>query len=46
MPTVTDLSPSELVLAWHERHRPPLLESFVTTCQVLADTPPARDGTG
>ncbi|HEY8526956.1 MAG TPA: LysR family transcriptional regulator [Acidimicrobiales bacterium] len=37
MPTVTDLSPSELVLAWHERHRPPLLESFIAICQqVLA----------
>jgi DNA-binding transcriptional LysR family regulator len=32
MPIVSDLSPSELVLAWHERHRPPLLESFVATC--------------
>jgi len=40
MPTVSDLSPSELVLAWHERHRPPLLESFVATCQeVLAEAP-------
>jgi DNA-binding transcriptional LysR family regulator len=39
MPTVSDLSPSELVLAWHERHRPPLLEAFVATCQqVLADS--------
>jgi len=26
---VTDLSPAELVLAWHERHCPPLLERFV-----------------
>jgi DNA-binding transcriptional LysR family regulator len=40
MPTVTDLSPSELVLAWHERHRPPLLESFVAVCEeVLAGLP-------
>ena len=39
MPTVSDLSPSELVLAWHERHRPPLLEAFVATCQqVVAET--------
>ena len=29
---VHDLSPSELVLAWNERHCPPLLETFVTTC--------------
>jgi hypothetical protein len=38
-----DLSPSELVLAWNERHCPPLLETFVTTCQrVVNDT---RDST-
>jgi DNA-binding transcriptional LysR family regulator len=47
MPQVSDLSPSELVLAWHERHRPPLLEAFVATCQqVVADTrnpPTGRD---
>jgi DNA-binding transcriptional LysR family regulator len=30
---VYDLSPSELVLAWNERHCPPLLETFVTTCE-------------
>ena len=30
---VHDLTPSELVLAWNERHCPPLLETFVTTCQ-------------
>jgi DNA-binding transcriptional LysR family regulator len=30
---VHDLSPSELVLAWNERHCPPLLETFVTTCE-------------
>jgi DNA-binding transcriptional LysR family regulator len=33
---VDDLSPSELVLAWNERHCPPLLETFVTTCQRVA----------
>jgi DNA-binding transcriptional LysR family regulator len=33
---VHDLSPSELVLAWNERHCPPLLETFVTTCQRVA----------
>ena len=42
MPTVGDLPPSELVLAWHERHRPPLLELFVTLCQeVLVQPSPA-----
>jgi DNA-binding transcriptional LysR family regulator len=30
---VDDLSPSELVLAWNERHCPPLLETFVNTCE-------------
>jgi len=30
---VHDLSPSELVLAWHERHCPPLLETFVAMCE-------------
>ena len=30
---VHDISPSELVLAWHERHCPPLLETFATACQ-------------
>jgi DNA-binding transcriptional LysR family regulator len=35
---VHDLSPSELVLAWNERHCPPLLETFVTLCeQVVSD---------
>jgi DNA-binding transcriptional LysR family regulator len=29
---VRDLSPAELVLAWHERHCPPLLETFVGLC--------------
>ena len=29
---VRDLSPSELVLAWNERHCPPLLETFVALC--------------
>jgi DNA-binding transcriptional LysR family regulator len=37
---VRDLSPSELVLAWNERHCPPLLETFAALCeQVAADTP-------
>jgi DNA-binding transcriptional LysR family regulator len=41
MPVVDDLPPSELVLAWHERQRPPLLEAFVETCAaVVADTAP------
>jgi DNA-binding transcriptional LysR family regulator len=30
---VHDLSPSELVLAWNERHCPPLLETFVVMCE-------------
>jgi DNA-binding transcriptional LysR family regulator len=30
---VPDLSPSELVLAWNERHCPPLLETFVALCK-------------
>jgi hypothetical protein len=35
---VHDLSPSELVLAWNERHCPPLLETFVTLCaRVVSD---------
>jgi DNA-binding transcriptional LysR family regulator len=38
---VHDLSPSELVLAWNERHCPPLLEMFVTTCERVVDD--ARD---
>jgi DNA-binding transcriptional LysR family regulator len=33
MPVVSDIGPAELVLAWHERHQPPLLDAFVTTCQ-------------
>jgi len=38
MPVVSDIGPAELVLAWHERHQPPLLDAFVTTCQdVLAE---------
>jgi DNA-binding transcriptional LysR family regulator len=35
---VTDLSPAELVLAWHERHCPPLLETFVRLCAEVAGT--------
>ena len=38
MPEVSDIGPTELVLAWHERQRPPLLDAFVSTCQeVLAE---------
>jgi DNA-binding transcriptional LysR family regulator len=33
---VRDLSPSELVLAWNERHCPPLLETFVELCRQVA----------
>jgi DNA-binding transcriptional LysR family regulator len=33
---VDDLSPSELVLAWNERHCPPLLESFAALCERVA----------
>jgi DNA-binding transcriptional LysR family regulator len=38
---VTDLSPAELVLAWHERHCPPLLETFVRLCADVVGTEPA-----
>lgn len=33
---VRDLSPSELVLAWNERHCPPLLETFAALCRQVA----------
>jgi DNA-binding transcriptional LysR family regulator len=33
---VQDLSPSELVLAWNERHCPPLLETFAALCEQVA----------
>lgn len=33
---VADLTPSELVLAWHERRCPPLLETFARLCQQVA----------
>ena len=33
---VRDLSPSELVLAWNERHYPPLLETFAARCEEVA----------
>jgi DNA-binding transcriptional LysR family regulator len=33
---VRDLSPSELVLAWNERHQPPLLETFAALCGQVA----------
>jgi DNA-binding transcriptional LysR family regulator len=41
---VLDLSPSELVLAWNERHCPPLLETFAAVCAQVASgdgSPPA-----
>jgi DNA-binding transcriptional LysR family regulator len=38
---VTDLSPAELVLAWHERHCPPLLETFARLCAEVVGEPPA-----
>jgi DNA-binding transcriptional LysR family regulator len=47
MPVVSDIGPSELVLAWHERHQPPLLDAFVTTCQdVLAASNEIKSGAG
>jgi DNA-binding transcriptional LysR family regulator len=40
---VTDISPSELVLAWNERHCPPLLETFATLFgQVAAESQRSR----
>src|SRR3954453_11866290 len=33
---VADLPPSELVLAWNERHCPPLLETFAALCEQVA----------
>jgi DNA-binding transcriptional LysR family regulator len=33
---VRDLTASELVLAWNERHCPPLLETFAALCQQVA----------
>ena len=39
---VTDISPSELVLAWNERHCPPLLETFARLCaQVAGEAQPS-----
>jgi DNA-binding transcriptional LysR family regulator len=38
---VRDLGPSELVLAWHERHCPPLLETFAAICREVVG---AREG--
>jgi DNA-binding transcriptional LysR family regulator len=46
---VTDLSPAELVLAWHERHCPPLLERFVRLCADVSgheDEAPAHAARG
>jgi DNA-binding transcriptional LysR family regulator len=36
MVPVPDLSPAELVLAWHERRCPPLLETFARFCEQVA----------
>jgi DNA-binding transcriptional LysR family regulator len=33
---VSDLSPAELVLAWHERRCPPLLQTFARFCEQVA----------
>jgi DNA-binding transcriptional LysR family regulator len=33
---VSDLSPAELVLAWHEHRCPPLLETFARFCEQVA----------
>jgi DNA-binding transcriptional LysR family regulator len=33
---VADLSPAELVLAWHERRCPPLLQTFARFCEQVA----------
>ena len=33
---VSDLSPAELVLAWHEQRCPPLLETFARFCEKIA----------
>jgi DNA-binding transcriptional LysR family regulator len=41
---VTDLPPSELVLAWSERHCPPLLETFAALCEQVVTGGPARAG--
>jgi DNA-binding transcriptional LysR family regulator len=38
---VHDLSPSELVLAWNERHGSPLLETFAALCGQVAAQPGA-----
>lgn len=36
MVPVRDLGPSELVLAWNERHSPPLLDTFTAFCAQVA----------
>jgi DNA-binding transcriptional LysR family regulator len=38
---VRDLAPSELVLAWNERHCPPLLETFAALCEQIVS---GKDG--
>jgi DNA-binding transcriptional LysR family regulator len=35
MPVVTDLSPSELVLAWHDSQQPPFLKTFADACAAV-----------
>ena len=37
MPVVTDVPPSELVLAWHDSRQPPFLKSFADACQAVID---------
>jgi DNA-binding transcriptional LysR family regulator len=47
---VADLAPSELVLAWNERHCPPLLETFAALCEQVVTgaytSPSASDSVG
>ena len=37
MPVVTDVPPSELVLAWHDSRQPPFLKSFADACRAVVD---------
>jgi len=37
MPVVTDVPPSELVLAWHDSRQPPFLKTFVDACRAVVD---------
>jgi DNA-binding transcriptional LysR family regulator len=43
MRPVHDLSPSELVLAWNQRHCPPLLETFAAMRAQVATHPVGTD---